>query len=531
MMDGLPLSGGSDGAIDLSSIPVSALTAIEVQSGSQAVIAGDAAIGGAVNLITRSRVANDAARLSSSAGEWGRTRQELSIAKSTSHVSLSGGGEYDQRRNPYQFFDVNTDSSGRRQNSRLDERRAFLRLSGWRKLLEVLGYASRNERGVPGTVERPMLTAFTRNKNARIQSARQFGFGNRDRGTVAGWYEFSSEYYNASSERIPQHTYLREHFLGVKVSHSTSVFAIDWHSDMEIRHRLIHGEDFQRPAFSFGDEQRSEYSMRSRMTRQIGRLSLNCGLSLDADGENSPAWSPRFDASFRPLNSVSLGVGWGRSFRRPLLMTAFWKTDYYTQGNPDLLSERAEEWDVSARWRNRNIAVDTRYFERTIDNIIVWDLRGIPQKYTPVNLAAGEVIGREDHIGLSTSSGNISIDYTHVFNDGSDRSGQSNYEGETLPFMPRHTHDLTVRGAHGSVAVFATCRWVGLREALRSNTNRWQEPYRAFDVDLRVTASAANPHVVVFVRADNITNEPIELLEGYPSPARTFTAGITVGIK
>lgn len=531
MMDGLPLSGGSDGAVDLSSIPVSALTAIEVQSGSQAVIAGDAAIGGAVNLITRSDPGENAARVSTSGGDWGRVRQDLTVTHSFDGVVLSGGGECDQRRNAYRFREVKSDSSGMRQNSRLDERRGFLCMNNRQKTIEILGYASRNERGAPGTVERPMLEAFTLNKNGRVQSTIPYAMGNTQRLVAAGWYEFSSEYYNAASERIPQHSYLREHFLGAKLSHSVSLHNADWHSDMETRFRFVHGDDIQRPAFSFGDQRRGEYAIRTRLSRHFGRLLLHGGISLDADDENSPAWSPRGDLAFRPVGAVSLGAGWGRSFRRPLLLTAFWKSDYYTQGNPDLLAERAEEWDISARWQNRNVSIDTRYFERTVHNIIVWDLRGIPQKYTPVNLAAGEVIGREDHIGLKARSGNVAIDYTHVFNDGRDRSGQPNYEGETLPFIPRHTHDLTVRGSHGPIAVFATCRWVSLREALRSNTNRWQAPYRAFDADLRIAASESNPQVVVFIRADNITNEPIELLEGYPSPVRTLTAGVTVGIK
>lgn len=211
-------------------------------------------------------------------------------------------------------------------------------------------------------------------------------------------------------------------------------------------------------------------------------------------------------------------------------MTAFWKSDYYTQGNPNLLPERAEEWETSARWRHRFITIDTRYFERRIDDIIVWDLRGIPQRYTPVNLASGRVIGREDHLGVTTSDGAFSFDYTHVFNDATDHSGETNYEGRTLPFMPRHTHDCTIRGSHGSIAILVTGRWVNLREALRSNTNRWQLPYRAFDADLRITPSTS-PNVVIFLRGENLTNEPIELLEGYPSPSRTLSAGVTLGIQ
>ncbi len=530
MLDGLPLSGGSDGAVDLSSIPVSALTAIEVYSGSQSATAGDAAVGGAVNLITSTDLQPDGVRISSSVAEWGRMRQNLTATQGLGDWRMSVGGEYDQRRDPYKFIDVKTDTTGMRENSWLDERRAFLR-TGTKRLFELLGYASRNERGAPGSIEQPLPGAVTRNKNGRVQSARRFAASRSQTFTAAGWYEFSSEYYNATKAKIKQHTYLREHFFGLKLGHTTAFKSAEWNSEVEARYRMVHGDNFQVPKNSFGDEDRTELAIRTRLGRSIGRFSLRGGVALDADPDNAPGWSPRIDFGFSPVRAVSLGMGWGQSFRRPLLVTAFWKGDYYTQGNPDLRPERAQEWDVSIRWRKQLIAIDTRYFERQIDDIIVWDLRGVPQRYTPVNLSSGEVIGREDHVGVMLAKGSFSLDYTHVYNDARDHSGQSNYENEILPFMPRHTHDCTIRGSRGPVSVLLTGRWVSMREALRANSNRWQAPYRVFDAEVRLTPHTQGPHVVVFLRGENLTDQAYELLEGYPSPARTLSGGVTIGFQ
>lgn len=530
MLDGLPLSGGSDGAVDLSSIPISALTAIEVYSGSQSAMAGDAAVGGAVNLITQSELRPEGIRVSTSAGDWGRTRQDVAATRSLGRVILSGGGEYDQRRNPYKFYDVKNDTAGLRQNSRLDERRAFLRL-GIPGSFEMLGYASRNERGAPGTLQQATSGEFTRNKNGRAQSSRAFALSHAHTITTAGWYEFSSEYYNATKAKIKQHTYLREHFLGLKLGHAMTLRSTDWNSEIEARYRMVHGDNFQVPKSSFGDQDRTEVAIRTRLNRSLGRFSLRGGVAVDADPDNPPGWSPRVDLSFTPLRTISLGAGWGRSFKRPLLVTAFWKGDYYTQGNPDLRPERAQEWDVSVRWRTHRIALDTRYFERQIDDIIVWDLRGVPQRYTPVNLSSGEVIGREDHVGAIFANGAFSLEYTHVYNDARDRTGQPNYNNEVLPFMPRHTHDFIARGKYGPIACLLNARWVSMREALRANSNRWQAPYRVFDVEVRLTPRSADPHIVVFVRGENITDEAYELIEGYPSPARTLSMGLTLGLN
>lgn len=530
MLDGLPLSGGSDGAVDLSSIPVTAISAIEVYSGSQSAMAGDAAVGGAVNLITSTDPEPDGVRISSSGAEWGRIRQNVTATQAIGDWKMSVGGEYDQRRNPYKFIDVKSDTVGMRENARLDERRAFLR-TGTERSFDLLGYVSRNERGAPGSIEQPLPGAITRNKNGRAQSSQTFTLSHAHTVTTAGWYEFSSEYYNATGARIKQHTYLREHFLGLRLGHVVTSHSTDWNLEIETRYRLVHGDNFQVPKNSFGDEDRTEVAIRTRLNQSLGRFSLRGGMAVDADPDNPPGWSPRVDLGFRPLRTVSLGAGWGRSFKRPLLVTAFWKGDYYTQGNPDLRPERAQEWDASIRWRNRFIAMDSRYFERQIDDIIVWDLRGVPQRFTPVNLASGEVIGREDHVALMLPSGSFSIEYTHVYNDGRDHSGEPNYQGKVIPFMPRHTHDCAIRAARDPVSVLVNARWVSLREALRANSNRWQAPYRVFDAEVRLKPNSEKPHVVVFVRGENLTNEAYELLDGYPSPARTLSGGITIGIE
>jgi vitamin B12 transporter len=528
LLDGLPLSGGADGAVDLEAIPKAAITAVEIRPGSQSLTAGDAAMGGAINLITAPPPASRQLAVSSQAGQWGALQQEAKATVRSGSLHLSAGGEYGRRDDRYRYIDA-TGASATRRNAGREEGRMFARVThSARPTLELLGYGSRIERGAPGTIERPLISATTTNRNARVQTNRTWAVGSHAALAVAGWYEFTSEYYNATAERVPFHTYIREHYLGARVGGEFDWLRGALTLEGESRRRDLRGDDYQRPALAFGAQSRAEYALRARWRRTFGAWSISGGASVDADADNRPGWSPRADISWRLLDGLHLGAGWGHSFRRPLLLSAFWKSDYYTQGNPDLRPERAVEWELSARGRYRFPHADVRYFERDVTDIIVWDLRGAPPRYQPVNLAGARVIGREDHVAATAWDGRVTLDYTHIFTAGTDASGEFNYEGRTLVFMPRHTHDLIGDAQLGRWGVYAAAHWVGPRFTLRANTKS-QPAYRRFDAAIRCAIRRGQPDLTIAVRGENLTNESIELLQGYPSPARTLTLALTAG--
>ncbi|HWO55947.1 MAG TPA: TonB-dependent receptor [bacterium] len=531
LLDGLPLSGGADGAVDLEAIPKAAITAIEVRPGSQSLIGGDAAMGGAINLITAPPPSPRQLTVSSQAGPWGAFEQETNATMRSGSLHLSAGGEYGRRDDRYRYIDAATGASATRRNAGRNEGRMFARLTqSTRPTLELLGYGSRIERGAPGTIERPLTSAAATNKNARVQTSQAWAVGSQAALAVAGWYEFTSEYYNATAERVPFHTYIREHYLGARVGGEFDWLRGTLTLEGESRRRDLRGDDHQRPALAFGAQSRAEYALRARWRRTLGAWSVSGGVAVDADADNRPGWSPRADVSWRLLDGLHLGAGWGHSFRRPLLLSAFWKSDYYTQGNPDLRPERAVEWDLSARGRFRCLHADVRYFERDVTDIIVWDLRGAPPRYQPVNLAGARVIGREDHLAATAWDGRVTLDYTHIFTAGTDASGEFNYQGRTLVFMPRHTHDLIGDAQLGRWGVHAAAHWVGPRYTLRANTKS-QPAYRRVDAAIRCAIRRGRPDLTIALRGENLTNEPIELLQGYPSPARALTLSLTVGLE
>jgi outer membrane receptor protein involved in Fe transport len=534
LLDGMPLSGGPDGAVNLDAIPLGAVSAIEVTPGGQAVIAGDAAVGGVVNLLTPRRDHAAAVTGAAGSGAWGSYRQEFRADMSRAPIPFDAGIERSGRGNEYRFRYAGDESSGTRHNAGIDNWRAFGRLANDASTrVDFLAYGSRSQNGAPGTLESPKLEAFTRTKNARVQSTIRLLQSARTEAEVGGWYEFTSEYYNAARERLPAKSYLREHYAGVKADFSTGEFGLDTRFSGETRFRSLLGKDYQRPPSSLGLHERREYALRSSVARvfrtPLGMVSSTLGLSLDADDDNAPAYSPRLDLTVHPNRDLAFSGGWGRSFRRPLLTSMFWKADYYTQGNPALHPERAREWDVAARWSSGWLTAESRYFERAVTDIIVWDLRGVPQRYEPVNLSRANVIGREDHLRLQDPNEGIILEYAHVFNDATDDSGEPNTDGRTLVFTPRHTHDLSLAVEQGRFWGRVSGRWVSLRYTKRANTKS-RPPYRVFDIESRVTILSRSPQLSLSFRGENLTNEPIELLEGYPSPSRTITVGLSAGI-
>jgi outer membrane cobalamin receptor len=350
--------------------------------------------------------------------------------------------------------------------------------------------------------------------------------------TLAAWYERTREAY-AKPEPIALDTEFRERFIGAQLAGSVRNSATEGRLTWESRHRRLVGEDFLRPHLAFGTRERFEHNLRGTVTSRrrfgFGMLAATLSGALNLADDAGPHFTPRADLAWHREHGRWRGqvrVGWGRAFRRPRLTSLFWKADANARGNPDLKPERASEWDIGLNISRGRFDCDTRYFERSLTDVIVWDKRGIPPAYQPVNLDAAYVAGREDHIGytLDHGTGRLTLAYTHVFTDSHDRTGDRQYHDSMLVFTPRHTHALSLRGSWGRIAVQCDGRWVSRRFTLRAGT-KWLDPYRAFDAGCEFTLRCRGPRAVLHVAVENLTNERIELLGRYPSPARTWSLG------
>ncbi|MEW5700972.1 MAG: TonB-dependent receptor [Candidatus Zixiibacteriota bacterium] len=533
LLDGVPLSGGGDGSVDLAAIPPAAIRAIEVHPGSQSAIAGNAAVGGVVNLITSTD--DPAAAPPTELHAFGGAFDHYEAG--TSQRLLLGGGEarftLDGFRHGPRFSYPSGDTNAIRTGVASHGLRVFTRFDNLPRHIEALAFVYRSTNGVPGPLEQRTPDATNDNDRFRCQVRWQAEMPEAMQAAAAIWYENGREHYR-SPQLYKADAESNEETWGGKADLVLHGRSLSGGLTVEMRSRRLEGIDHLRPAQSFGVRQRMEHAVRGQVAHS-GSLPIGSGTARvtwawDIETGGQSILSPRADLSWSGPGAIVWHGGWGRSFRRPELTSLFWKADAYAVGNPDLRPERASEWDIAVGWFPRRVVAETRYFERDVTDIIVWD-RDFAGRYTPRNLRAASVVGREDHIAVVPCERLVSLtlDYTHVFTGANDASGEPNTDGRTLVFTPRHIHQFRLSGEWRRFGATVLGRWVSLRYTRRANT-KTIAPYRAFDASVTVVCRRRAPRLTVSLSGENLTNEHIELIERYPSPGRALSGAITVGL-
>ncbi|GAB4322978.1 MAG: TonB-dependent receptor [Candidatus Zixiibacteriota bacterium] len=530
LFDGLPLDGGADGAVDLDAIPLSAVTEITVMPGAQSSSSGDAAIGGVVDIRTAATHPRGA-ELTLHAGQYDEYGASVHSVTHLDQVTANLSLEHTQRGNRFTY--PSGDSTATRMGTKLDSWRGFAALSPRHNSpVRVSGFYYGAETGLPGALEQ--ATPDARNTSARVRvqgtwrsnprHAYEFGAG--------VWFESSREHF-VSPVRLRADSKFEERFVGGRVFGSRRIAGIGVRGEIEARKRRLAGTDYLRPHLSFGVHDRSEFSLRGRVDRsfRLGShvLSGSAGATIDGDNVSSPFHAPRIDVGWSMPVGLHLRAGWGQSFRRPLLTSLFWKADAYAVGNPDLKPESAEEWEVGVGLRRGAVSIDSRYFDRDVENIIVWQRSTVSGQYQPLNIDRTRVIGREDHFGVRLFEDAVVLDYTHVFTSATDQSGDVNYKGQTLVLTPRHTHDASLSIRVDRWRARTSGRWVSLRHIRRQNNpDKALAPYRVFDARLTFALSRQSPSTELAFEVSNVTNEYYELLERYPSPGRAWLMSVAI---
>jgi len=398
--------------------------------------------------------------------------------------------------------------------------------------LRLTGFYYDSDVGLPGALQQATPNATCASHRLRVQSTWSGSVTNKLAIGTGLWFESASEHF-VSPEKLTNDTEVGERFGGGRVSVTSPLGGFDSRLEAEARTRRLDGTDYLRPQLSFGVHDRTEFSLRTALRRRmtIGAHVVSASVSAAIEGDNliSPFYAPRVDVGCAMPFGLSVRSGWGKSFRRPLLTSLFWKSDAYAVGNPELEPERASEWDAGVGMRRGPLALDTRYFERRVADIIVWQRSTVTGQYKPLNVDESRIVGREDQATLSLGHDVFVLDYSHVFTGAYDRSSDVNYNGETLVLTPRHTHDVSIALTYARASLRANGRWVSLRYIRRQNNpEKALRPYRVFDLKARYAVRRNAPDVAVALGVDNLTNEYYELLERYPSPGRTWNATTTI---
>ncbi|MDP2274570.1 MAG: TonB-dependent receptor [Archangium sp.] len=525
LLDGVPLAGPG-AAMDLSRIPVSALERIEVLRGGGSARYGPGAMGGVVNLVTRSP--DGSTRLFADVTQGSFVTTQLSAGGATSLLGgdglvllhgLRSEGTYAFSYDELPSLPGNPLTTLTRTNNGALQGGGLIRFR--RRIgatqVDLLGEGSVESRGLAGPVQNPSDSAsqltgrgtFSARTTTRFEaggSLSTLGWGRLDDTTLNGTFFGAGTYHqretSLGAEAVYSRLFAGRHGVTALISGGG-----DWLT-------AANGVNpsWGRFAAMLGDEE----------LFFDGALSLSASARVDVAGR-FVVFSPKVGVVAELPRGFSVRANAGQASRPP----AFTEL-YVMQGtllpNPDLRPERALTGDVGAAWKHERGHVSATGFLSLYEDLISYEYYP-PNLARPYNFQAARVAGLELE-AAATPWRWLELTASYTFLDTQNQKDDPRYYLKALPFRPAHRLHARVSGGpdwlKGRVEVlFQTAQFTNRTETLSL-------PARAF-VNVGLTARPwKDPLVTVSVELKNLLDVQTQDLDGYPLPPRAVF--VTVGV-
>ena len=274
----------------------------------------------------------------------------------------------------------------------------------------------------------------------------------------------------------------------------------------------------------------------------VDKIEQTPGLVLNPREETLNHVTVRGGLNVKLTENLRFKTNWGTGFRAPAPdelaanYTSSWGTKYI--GNPDLKPEKSVGWDAGFVYNTPATSLSVDYFITNFKDKIVciWDSTLSAMTYK--NVSGAKIQGLE--LNLSTDVGGllklpISIEpflnltyYTQMKNE--DPTEIAKY-GETLLYTPKYTASYGVMAMSDKWSVRLVGINVGKEKVIDWN---WSSPTYGKVVDkdsFTVYNLAASltimKHVELDAKIENLFNKAYEYVQYFPMPERTYYVGIS----
>jgi vitamin B12 transporter len=250
----------------------------------------------------------------------------------------------------------------------------------------------------------------------------------------------------------------------------------------------------------------------------IENLIFVAGGRFDHFNQFGGVWTYRFAGSYKiDKTNTTLHSSVATGFSPPS------SQDKIFGNNFGLKPEQDFGWDIGVDqrlWENR-VTIGLTYFHNDLSNVI-----GLNGQFQTLNLGAAETQGLETELRAQPIANLIfTASYTYLEAEKTSAAGISQLEGARLPRRPRN--EVYVSGSY--------LWWKKLRTTVEAKfvNARERENFGGpnFDIEdysfVNIAAEyEVNPHMSIFGRIDNLTDEHYSEVFGFPALGRTAYGGV-----
>lgn len=574
-VDGVPVASAGDGFVDLARLPASSFGRAEIYRGPQVASFGGPPAAGVINLVTPDAialplhltVAGGSFGTGIARGQWGGARGDLSAFVSGQHRRSRGDFPY-LNRNGTNFQNTADDRTERRANNDFQDTALLWKgtLRPWRtrhgpgvsgNALRVDYTGQRFDRsgGVPGTE-----TIQTR--HVRFETGRtRHQFALDDRMPFSWPLHLEAAVHH---ERIEDHFDNRDGEVGLaKVDAQNRTNDTGWRGALSVVIKPLRQEPrvtidrraerwtpYDRLRGIRGFTRTREHqtvSAEDRLT--LGRLTCEASYrkARAIDNYAGPVgWGrppepsaprrldhegPTFGARVDCGGGILVKANRGRLARFPSFPELFGQNGVQ-EGNPTLRPERGIQWDAGIQLApDRPFRLEAAYFESLVEDQVVL-LQNSQRTVKAMNLERAWVRGVE-------SSGFTRVAWARTIAlemQGSFTWQEARDVGQSVTYRGKKLPDLPDREGFGSLRLLRgpwDARWeISARSShYRDRYNSPQKRTPASTVHA-VSLGRALARASLHLRCEvqNLFDERIEDIDGFPLPGRSFLAEVTYGM-
>ncbi len=538
LLDGQRLNLAQGTTSDLSDLPLNSIERVEIIRGGHSALYGSDAVGGVVNLITRTPSDDQelSSRIHSTIGSFGTRIVDADIRQKVGEFGYFFTQNYTESEGEFEFED-DEGRSVERSNNRLKRNDTFLKLRYTPNPGSILsGFVQYHDadRGVPGPLSFPSETAIQKDRSWKYS----LGYESRIRPEFhlrAQSYLFQfKQNYDDPGGYFPIHS-----------EHDNDGYGGSVQSDLRIfpGNDITGGYEFRRDRIESTDvssQRRSTHSLfvqdkirlPLRISDTISRVSIIPALRIDNYTDVTTQYSPKIGFSLNYVTDVQVIVrgNWGRSYRVPSFNELYWPAGPFTAGNPDLEPEKGQGFDlgfVLNLERSGFWGFEVNHFNTNLDNLILWE-PGDDWVWRPQNVQKADLKGFETRFTFQDTGGLLSVGAAYDYLDAVNESTDDTVRGKQLIYRPKHKASVDLQFHFDRLTTGGTYRFVGHRFTSADNAGSL-EGYHTFDAGVTWMQPVSGSTLKIRTEVRNILDREIEVIDDYPAPGREIRT--TVGFE
>ena len=518
LIDGITANGPQTGKIDLGLIPADIIEKIEIYRGPASALYGANALGGVINIITKSAEVTEKGIAETYYGSHNTQKYRVSYQNKGSDIDYYMSGEYYK-------------SDGDRENSQLDK----ISLMG--KLLKELdsqtnlGLTFRYhdyQRGLPGSLDYPTPGAQQNDRNFNIN----LKWGKKDEEkdlNILAWYDLHRVYFDNPGEWGHSGPSIHNtHVTGISIDSTLYNFTFGNKDNSGSNHILTWGTELRQNRVestdigNLRDLNGAVFIQDVWQPKVLEQLSITAGIRYDYNQTFGGQFNPRVGILYKLQDYISLHASIGRAYRAPNFNDLYWPEDGYVGGNPDLSPETAWAYEAGMRFVNEkgDAQAGLTVFRKNASQLINWavDSEGV---WRPSNINSARADGIEITAKNQLNENFITnVNYTYLNMIDLDT-------GEQLKPNHKIGLGLTYFNQFGKNNNYLTIDLEGYMVAGRPDN---QDNYYLFDANIArdfTINKEKRQKVKLSLSVKNIFDERPELVSGYPLQGRTFLLGVS----